>query len=134
MINALRLHSQLPDDLEHLVRNVIGCCLAVHRELGPGLLEGIYPRAVALELGIRGIKFVAEKSVPVFYRGTLLCHQRIDLFVDERLVLEIKAVERLHPIHVAQVISYLRVTRARIGLLINFNVPILKQGIRRVIL
>ena len=68
------------------------------------------------------------------YRGKLLCHQRLDLLVDQRLVVEIKSVERLHPVHVAQVVSYLRLTGARVGLLVNFNVPLLKQGIRRIVL
>src|SRR6266446_4548219 len=114
-MHQLHVASRLPADLENLIRETIGCCLAVHRELGPGLLEGVYPRAIGIELQARGISFATEKAVPVKYRGTLLCHQRIDLFVDERLVLEIKSVERLDPIHIAQVISYLRVTGARIG-------------------
>ena len=121
-------------DLEHLVRETIGSCIAVHRELGPGLVEAIYPRAVAVELQARGISFELERSIPVRYRGQVICHQRLDVLVDGRLILEIKSVERILAIPVAQVISYLRVTGARIGLLINFNVPILAQGIRRVVL
>jgi GxxExxY protein len=130
----LRITSPLPEDLERLAHDVIGCCVEVHRRLGPGLLEGIYPRALRLEFEERGIPFEAEKSVPVHYRGAVLCHQRLDLLVDGRLVLEVKSVEHLHHLHVAQILSYLRVTGARLGLLINFNVPVLKQGIRRVIL
>ena len=133
-MNTLRISSNLPDDLESLVRQTIGCCLAVHRELGPGLLESVYPRAIAMELASRGIKYSREKTIPIRYRGILICNQRIDIFVDNRLVLEVKSVERLNPIHVAQVINYLRVTGARVGLLVNFNVPILKQGIRRIVL
>jgi GxxExxY protein len=133
-MDPLRVSSTLPADIENLVTETIGCCLAVHRELGPGLLEGIYARAIGIELQARSISFAIEKAVPVAYRGTLLCHQRIDLLVDDRLVVEIKSVDRLAPIHVAQVISYLRVTGARIWLLVNFNVPILKQGIRRIVL
>ncbi len=94
----------------------------------------MYSRAVCIELEARGIPFEAEKPVPIRYRGKLLCHQRIDLFVDDRLVLEIKSVERIHPVHIAQVVSYLRITDARIGLVVNFNVPVLKQGLRRVVL
>jgi GxxExxY protein len=130
----LRIASSLSDDLEKLAHDVIGSCLAVHRELGPGLLEAIYTRAVGIELTARGIPFEAEKPVPVHYRGRPLCHQRLDLFIDKRLVLEIKSVDVFHPIHRAQVISYLRVTGARLGLLVNFNVPVLKHGIRRVAL
>ena len=130
----LRVPTDLPPDLEHLVRETIGSCISVHRELGPGLLESTYPRAVAVELKTRGVKFELERSIPVRYRGQVLCHQRLDLLIDSRLILEIKSVERILAIHVAQVISYLRVTGTRIGLLVNFNVPILAQGIRRVVL
>ena len=133
-MNTLRVASTLPDDLESLIREVIGCCVTVHRELGPGLLESVYPRAIAMDLDDRGIHYSTEKAVPIRYRGKLLCHHRIDLFVDDRLVVEVKSVDRLIPIHVAQIINYLRVTGTRAGLWINFNVPLLKQGIRRVVL
>jgi len=130
----LKIPTPLNDELENLVHHVIGCCVAVHRELGPGLLENVYARAVVLELDSRHIKFDVEKSVPVRYKGTVLCHQRIDLLIEDQLVLELKAVEHLESIHVGQVLSYLRVSGVRLGLLINFNVSILKDGIRRVIL
>jgi len=130
----LRVQSPLPDDLERLASDVIGCCVAVHRVLGPGLLEAIYARAVAIELTVHDIAFEVEKSFPVRYRNTLLCYQRLDLLVAGTLVVEVKSVEHLDSIHVAQVLSYLHVAGARLGLLINFNVPILKYGIRRVIL
>ena len=134
MNTTLRLTSTLSSGLERLVQDTIGAFLAVHRELGPGMSEGVYSRACRIELDRRGISFEAEKSVPVTYRGRLLCHQRIDLFVDGQLVVEVKSVEQIHPVHVAQVVSYLRLTRTRIGLVVNFNVPVLKQGIRRVVL
>jgi GxxExxY protein len=130
----LRIASPRSEDLEHLVHDVIGCCVAVPRELGPGLLESVYASAVAIELQICGISFEVQKAVPVSYRGRPVWYQRLDVLVDSRVVLELKSVEQLHPIHVAQVISYLRVTRCRIGLLVNFNVPTLKQGVRRVVL
>jgi GxxExxY protein len=130
----LKIASPLSGELEDLIETVLGCCLAVHRQLGPGLLEGIYSRAARMELEAKGIRFEAEKPVPVLYRNRVLCSQRLDLFIDGRVVLEIKAVDALHPIHVAQVLTYLRITGARVGLLVNFNVPALKQGIRRVIL
>jgi GxxExxY protein len=129
----MRIQTPLSDDVERLAHDVIGCCVEVHRALGPGLLEAIYSRAVAIELISSGIPFEVEKSVPVEYRGALLCHQRVDLLVNERLVLELKSVDGFHSIDVAQLISYLRVADVRLGLLINFNVPILKQGIKRVI-
>jgi GxxExxY protein len=133
-MTALRIASTLPPELDALVERVIGALLAVHRELGSGMNEGVYAAATRLELSERGIPFEIEKTVPVRYRGKLLCHQRLDLFVDQRLVIEIKSVERLHPVHRAQVVSYLRLTGARVGLLVNFNVPILKEGIRRIVL
>jgi GxxExxY protein len=133
-MTQLRLVSTLPPDLEDLVTRTIGALLEVHRELGSGMSEGVYAAAARVELAERGIPFESEKVCPVRYRGLFLCHQRIDLFVDDRLVVEIKSVEHLHPAHVAQVVSYLRLTGARVGLLVNFNAPMLKQGIRRVVL
>jgi GxxExxY protein len=130
----LKVYSPLPDALEQLAHDVIGGCVAVHQALGPGLVETIYSRAVVRELTARGIPHDVEKSIPVRYRGELLCYQRLDLFVDGRIVLELKSVDRLDSIHVAQVLSYLRIAGVRLGLLVNFNVPILKYGIRRVIL
>ena len=95
----LRVESPLPEEFETLIRDTIGCCIAVHRELGPGLLEGIYSRAVGLELRAAGIIFEREKRYPVMYRGERLCEQRLDFVVGNRLVLEIKSVEYLVPIH-----------------------------------
>jgi len=129
-----RVVSTLSPELEDLVHRTIGAFLTVHRELGSGMSEGIYSAAAQIELMSRGIPFEHERTFPVRYRGHLLGHQRIDLFVDGRLIVEVKSVERLHPVHVAQVVSYLRVTGVRIALLVNFNVAILKQGIRRIVL
>jgi GxxExxY protein len=133
-LTTLRIISPLPPELDALVQQVIGALLTVHRELGPGMNEGVYAAATRFELTERGIPFEAEKTYPVRYRGRLLCHQRLDLLVDGRLVIEIKSVERLHPAHVAQVVSYLRLTNTRVGLLVNFNALLLKQGIRRIVL
>jgi len=130
----LRIESPLPDELESLVHRTIGCCITVHRALGPGLLEGIYSRATGIELDACGIPYEREKRIPVFYRGQQLCEQRLDIVVDNRLVLEIKAIDRLHPVNHAQVLSYLRISGIRVGLLLNFNVPILQDGIKRIIL
>jgi GxxExxY protein len=129
----IRLVDRLDDNLEGLIHQTIGHCIAVHRELGPGLLENVYRRAICLELCAAGLSFATEKSIPVTYRGEILCHQRLDIVVEERLLLEIKSVERLAPIHHAQVRSYLRVSRVRVGLLLNFNVPVLPDGIRRIV-
>ena len=125
---------KLPDDLESPVRSTIGCCIRVHRALGPGLNELAYAKACAIEFESSCIDCEAEKSIAIRYRDQVVCHQRIDLLVDNRLVLEVKSVDAIHPIHVAQVVAYLRVTGARVGLIANFNVEILRQGLRRVIL
>lgn len=130
----LRVHTTLSDETEDLVTKVIGCCIAVHRALGPGLLEMIYSRAVSIEFDAVGLGYVREKEIPVFYRGQLICRQRLDIVVADQVLLEVKAVEQLASVHHAQVLSYLRVARLRVGLLINFNVPVLKDGIRRVVL
>ena len=130
----LRIPSPLDPGLEQVISEVIGACIAVHRELGPGLLETIYHRAVAIELNSRGISHEVERSIPIVFKGELVCHQRLDLIVDERVVVELKSVERLVPLHVAQTISYLRATKLRAALLVNFNVALLKDGIRRIVL
>src|SRR5207249_4538894 len=118
--------------LEELIHRVIGCCIVVHKALGPGLLEPIYQRAVALELTVAGISFEREKGFPVIYRGTCLYTHRVDFIVADRLMLELKAVDRLHPVHHAQVRSNLRISELKIALLINFNVALLPEGIKRI--
>ena len=130
----LRVPSQLSADLEALIRQVIGCCITVHRELGPGLVETIYHRAACDELEAHGIQFEREKPVPIMYRGKRLFVHRLDLVVGEQLLVELKAVERLHPVHHAQVLSELRASKLRVVLLVNFNVPLLPQGMRRIVL
>jgi GxxExxY protein len=130
----LRVHSSLPEDLEHLVHKTIGCCIAVHRTLGPGLLEEIYARALGLELVAAGIPFQREKPYPVTYRGEVLCQQYLDLVVADQIVVELKSVEQLVPVNHAQLLSYMRVAHKRVGLLINFNVVVLKDGLTRKVL
>jgi GxxExxY protein len=130
----LTIDTPLTDELEALIYKTIGCCIEVHRALGPGLLEKIYSRAVCIELGVAGISFEVEKHFAVMYRGHLLCHQRLDLIVAGQIVLEIKSVEHLNPVHQAQVLNYLRVARMRVGLLMNFNVAILQDGLKRIVL
>ncbi len=130
----LRIPSPLPDDLETLVHDTIGCCIAVHRALGPGLLETIYSRAICLELTAAGIAFERERTYPVMYRGELLCEQRLDFVVGGELVLEIKSVEHLVPLHHSQLLNYMRVAHLRVGLLMNFNVVVLRDGLKRKVL
>lgn len=116
-------------------RRIIGAAIEVHRALGPGLLEGIYQQCLAHELTLRGLSFEREKPLPVQYKGIHLdCGYRVDLIVEGRVVVELKAVESLLPVHASQVLTYLKLTGCRLGLLINWNVPVLRDGIRRVVL
>jgi GxxExxY protein len=130
----LKVKSDLPIETEDLATRVIGCCIDVHRALGPGLLEKIYARAVCIELDHAGVQHQREREIPVTYRGELLCQQRLDIVVADQIILEIKSVEHLNPVHRAQLTSYLRISKIRLGLLLNFNVAILQDGIKRVAL
>jgi GxxExxY protein len=119
--------------LDGLARDVIGAALAVHRTLGPGFPEGIYEDALALELKERSIPFERQVSLAVQYKGSCVGEWRADLLVGGALVVELKAVEQLATVHVAQVVAYLKAIDCRLGLLINFDVPVLREGIRRVV-
>ena len=115
-----------------LTEQIIGAAIEVHRALGPGLLETVYEACLARELTERGVSFERQKQIPIHYKGELLeIDFRLDLFVGGLVVVELKSVEKVLPIHEAQLLTYLRLTRAQVGLLINFNVEILKEGIRR---
>ncbi len=117
---TLRIMTSLGPELEDLITHVIGCCITVHRELGPGLLESIYRRALCIEFKVAGIPFKTEVTIPVTYLGQLLRRQRLDVLVDEKLLLEINAVDRIAPLHRAQVLGYLRASKTlRVGLLLN---------------
>jgi GxxExxY protein len=125
------MHGQMNE----LTRTVIGAAMDVHRSLGPGLLESAYQQCLCRELEMRRIPFEHEKPLPLEYKGIRCeCGYRLDLLVAGSLVVEVKSVEALAPIHEAQLLTYLRLGGWRVGLLINFNVPILKQGIPRKIL
>ena len=121
-------------DINELTSSIIGCAIAVHRELGPGLLESVYKECLFIELQQAGLKVEKEVSVPIIYKGHKLeCGFRIDLLVENRVILELKAVTEMHPIYEAQTLTYLKLKKAEIGLLINFNEKMLKDGIQRVI-
>ncbi len=119
--------------LDAIVHRVIGAAIEVHRVLGPGFLESVYEEALCIELALRGIRFGRQMPVGVGYKGHTVGEARLDLVVDERLVVELKAVETFAPSHVAQILSYLKATHLRVGLLITFNVTLLRRGIKRVI-
>ena len=122
-------------DINQLTGKVIGAAIDVHKSLGPGLLESIYEECLCIELGLRKIPFERQRKLPIEYKGvTLDCGYRIDIVVEERLIVELKACESLQPIHEAQLLTYLRLTGIKYGLLINFNVPVLKEGIKRLAL
>jgi GxxExxY protein len=114
---------------------VIGVCIEVHRHLGPGLLESVYEECVARELALRGLRFERQVPVPLVYKGVdLECGYRIDMLIEGVLLLEIKAVEGLLRIHQAQLLTYLKLAKLRLGLLVNFRETLLKNGLRRMIL
>ncbi len=120
--------------LNRITGETIGAAIEVHRALGPGLLESAYEACLAFELAERGLKVERQRLLPVVYRDVQLdCGYRLDLLVEERVIVEIKAVDRLAPIHQAQLLSYLKLSGCKVGLLINFNVKVLKNGIRRVV-
>jgi GxxExxY protein len=130
----LRAPSPVSPEDEEIVSATIGCAIAVHRELGPGFKEIIYHRAFSLELESRQIAFESEKRILVKYRDWQIPGQTVDLIVAKVVLVEVKAVPRLQPFHRLQVLSYLRTTGLRVGLLLNFNEPLLKHGLRRVVL
>ena len=126
--------SRLPVELEDLVRQIIGAAIEVHKLLGPGFVESIYEQALCHELELQGILFKRQKEIAVDYKDKKLHGQRLDLFVGGSVLVELKAVEELSPIHEAQLLSYMRSTKTSVGLLINFNVRLLKTGIKRFVL
>jgi GxxExxY protein len=121
----------LMDDKD-LTRRIIGAAIEVHRQLGPGLLESAYEECLCKELTLRGVSYERQKAIPVVYKGVKLeCGYRIDLLVENRVVVELKAIEQIASIHEAIVLTYLKLSNNKVGLLINFHVPVLKDGIRR---
>jgi GxxExxY protein len=114
---------------------VIGAAIEVHRTLGPGLLESVYEECLCREISLRSGRFQRQIEVPVIYKDVRLdCGYRVDLLVNEKVIVELKSVEQLLPIHEAQLMTYLRLLQKKVGLLINFNVPVLKRGIIRRVL
>jgi GxxExxY protein len=119
---------------DEISRIIIGCAIKLHRELGPGLLESSYVHCLNYELIKAGLVVEREKALPLVYSEVRLdCGYRIDLLVEEKVILEIKAVEALNAVHTAQVITYLKLSGCRLGMLMNFNVALMKDGIKRVV-
>lgn len=120
------------EKLNKISNTILDSCITVHREMGPGLLESVYSICLAYELQQRGLAIRTEVSIPLIYKGIELSKEfRIDILVEEDIILELKAVEILLPVHDAQIISYLKLAEKRLGFLINFNVPLIKNGFKR---
>ncbi|HEX8027688.1 MAG TPA: GxxExxY protein [Vicinamibacterales bacterium] len=120
------------DGQDPLTERIIGCAIAVHRELGAGLLESAYQTALCIELADQRLRFDREKKIPLFYKGVDVGHYRPDLIVEGAVVVEVKSVLQFEPVFVAQMLTYLRITGLRRGLLLNFNKAVLKAGIKRI--
>lgn len=117
-----------------ITERIIKCAIEVHRELGPGLLESVYEEALDIECKLNGLKVLRQFTVPVVYRGKTIGEYRPDMLVNDLVIIEIKSVERFDPVFEAQVLTYLKITGKKVGLLINFNSRLVKDGIRRFIL
>lgn len=123
----------IPEEDDRLAHEIIGAAIEVHRILGPGFLEKIYERALVHELTLRGLVVQPQQEIRVPYKDIQIEGQQLDVLVGGRVIVELKAVEQLHPIHEAQLLSYLKATGLRLGLLMNFNVKIMKDGIKRMV-
>jgi len=128
-------HRETENEKDPRTGPIIGAAIEVHRHLGPGLLESAYEECLCHELHLRGLNFERQVDLPVSYKGLLLgCGYKIDLIVEQQVVLELKAVEKLLPVHDAQLLTYLKLSGKRVGLLIIFNTPLLTRGIKRIVL
>ena len=117
-----------------LSKEIVGAAIEVHKHLGPGLLESAYEQALCCELSLRNITFERQKYLPAAYKGfDLDCGYRIDILVDDLVIIELKAVEKLQPLYVAQLLTYLKISQLWLGMLLNFNVPGMKYGIKRIV-
>jgi GxxExxY protein len=121
-------------DINQLSSKIIGAAIEVHKALGPGLLESSYQKCLCHELRLRGIPFENEKPFPLVYKGEKLdCGYRLDIVVENAIILELKSCEKIEPIHKAQLLTYLKLSGLRLGLVLNFNVPLMRDGIVRVV-
>lgn len=121
-------------EINSLTEKIIGCAIEVHKVLGPGLLEAAYEEAMCIELSDSGLKYQRQLSVPALYKGRVVGDYRLDLLVENAVVIELKSVERLDSVFEAQMLTYLRITEKKVGLLINFNSRLLTEGVKRFIL
>jgi len=120
---------------DEVTKQIIGSCIEVHKALGPGLLESAYEECLCRELDLRGLVFSRQKELPVEYKGIKLnCGYRLDIVVEDSIIFELKAVESFHPIHEAQLLTYLKISGMKLGYLLNFNVHLMRKGIKRMVL
>lgn len=121
-------------DINSLSSKIIGAAIEVHKTLGPGLLESAYEECMSYELALRGSSFERQKALPVIYKGKKLdCGYRLDMVVENAIILELKSCEKIEPIHKAQLLTYLKLSGLTVGLLLNFNVPVMRDGIVRIV-
>lgn len=122
------------ESLNEITEKIIGCAIEVHRNLGPGLLESIYEKTICYELSENNLSFKQQVEIPILYKGLSLGNYRLDLLIEDSIIVELKAVDRIEAVFEAQLLTYLKITNKQLGLLINFNQPLLKNGIKRIIL
>ena len=129
------MYAKLTEREEYLTTQIVDIAIRIHKELGPGLLESVYAKCFYYELTNRNIRYERQKDVPIIYQSKIIDEGlRLDLLIDEVIIIELKAQENYHPVWEAQVLSYLKLTGKRLGFLINFHVPLMKDGIKRLIL
>lgn len=129
----MRSHAPISEDVDRIAHSIVDAAFAVHKELGPGLLESVYEICLCHELSTRGIPFRSQVHLPVSYKGLKLdAGLRLDLLVADSVIVELKSAQRIDAVFEAQLLSYLKLTGLRLGLLINFNVPVIKAGIIRI--
>jgi GxxExxY protein len=131
----MSLRKPIPSELNEISGKIVNAAFEVHSNLGPGLIESVYEVCLAQELEEREINFERQKTLPIQYKNNFIDDAlRIDLLIENKVIVELKAVENILPVHEAQLLTYLKLSKCRLGLLINFNVPLLKNGIKRIVL
>ena len=124
---------EIEPELDAVTERIIGACIEVHKELGPGLTEALYQEALCHEFDLRGVRYQKQVTVPVTYKGKRIGETRVDLLVEDQVIVELKACEALNAVHRAQLICYLQLKELQVGLLVNFNVAVRKDGLKRVV-
>lgn len=130
------MYLPIPPEVERIAKEIVDIAIKIHKELGPGLLESIYQKCFIYELKKRGIPYIAQQMVPIYYDGVLISEDglKLDLLVADSIIVELKAQDNYHPVWEAQILSYMKLTKKRLGFIINFHVTKMKDGIKRVVL